>query len=181
MKVLSLISRCLKNERKAQFELYNRYVDTVALTCQRYSNDASRMEDNVQKTFIKIFSHLATFDIDKASFETWIKKIAVNECLMENRKHHRMVFNSEVVEYFSPSVLPDFGSHIDSEILIKVVEELPAGYRTIFLLNVVDGFSHKEIAEQLGISENTSRSQLFKARRLLEKKFENLLSIEKVG
>lgn len=180
MNLNQLIKNCLQNDRKAQFALYDQFVGRVSNVCERYSRDIPTAKDNVQSTFIKIFQKLNTYDSSIGAFEAWIKRIAINECLSTYRKNHRVMLIPEMSTVYEPIELPDYGASIDNEKLIKIVQELPLGYQTIFLLYAVDGYRHKEIAEQLGISENTSRTQLFKARQVLKKKLEHWNTLNKV-
>lgn len=182
MELKLLIKKCLQNDRKAQFELFDQYVKQISLICERYGPDLPTAKDNVQKTFIKIFKNLASFNGDKGNFGAWIKRIAINECLMTYRKNKRLVFlENEDLPNTLNVYLPDFGSNIDFELLLKEIGTIPLGYRTIFMLSVVEGYSHREISAQLGITESTSRTQLFKARKILMNKFGNSSNLNKVS
>jgi len=181
MEINSLLKKCLQNDRKAQFALYDHFFKHISIVCERYSNDLATAKDNVQTTFIKIFKKLDQFDERKGNFKSWINRIAINECLMAYRKNKQLMLTTEISDASDFVELHDFGANVDLEILLKIVDELPNGYRTVFLLNVVDGYSHKEISEQLEITENTSRSQLYSARKILMKKLENWKDLYKAG
>lgn len=173
MKLNALIQDCLQNDRKAQFALYGQFVDYISNVCQRYSHDLPTTQDNVQTTFIKIFKKLNSFDSGRGEFKFWIRRIAINECLATHRKNRRTILIEEATEIPEAIELPNYDAIMDNEKLLEVVNELPSGYKTVFLLYAVDGFKHQEISEQLSISENTSRTQLFKARKMLMKKLEH--------
>jgi len=126
--------------------------------CRRYARHDMEAEDWLQETFVKIFTNLKKFK-HKGSFEGWVRTIAVHTCLKNCKK--------------SKSVEPDAISALGEEELLKLIQDLPEGYRTAFNMSL-DGFSHKEIAQKLGIRESTSRSQLVKARSLLKQKIEAL-------
>ncbi len=181
MDLTLLITKCLQNNRKAQFALFDKYVDQVSKICERYTNDLPSAKDSVQTTFIKVFKKLDTFDSSKGNFGGWISRIAINECLMRYRKNKHLTFvETEDLPIEKNVLIPNYGADIDYERLIRIVEKLPIGYRTVFMLSVIDGFSHQEIGEQLDISESTSRSQLYKARKMLIKRIGQLPNLNKV-
>lgn len=105
----------------------------------------------------------------------------MNECLMVHRKNKHLTFlETENIPVEKDVVEPNYGANIDYELLVNIVEKLPIGYRSVFMMSVLDGYSHKEIGEQLGISESTSRSQLYKARKMLIKRIGHLPNLNKV-
>lgn len=136
--------------------------------CLRYVKETDEAQDVMIKGFMKVFEKLEHFK-GAGSFEGWIRKIMVNEALMFIRKNKTMYLEVEIekAEYE-----PDYhlvGNNMEADDLLKMINSLPVGYRTIFNLYAIEGFSHKEIADQLNISENTSKSQLSRARVLLQK------------
>lgn len=126
-------------------------------------------EDAMTTGFVKVFSKIEMFEYrGKGSLEGWIKRIMVNECLMVlRRKKHDMVEIDKMANFLPSSIALD--SHLIEEEIMNQIQALPNGYRTVFNMYVIEGFNHKEIGEKLGISENTSKSQLSKARASLKK------------
>jgi RNA polymerase sigma factor (sigma-70 family) len=163
-----LIQDCLKNDRKAQRIIYEKYAGRMYSLCLRYVKEMDEAEDVMINGFMKVFDKLSYFK-GEGSFEGWIRRIMVNEALMFIRKNKAMYL---VVDIEKADMEPDYhflDVNLEVEDLMKMVNNLPIGYRTIFNLYAIEGFSHKEIAEQLNISENTSKSQLSRARTLLQK------------
>lgn len=164
-----IISKCLKKDPKAQKALYEKYASKMLGVCSRYIKDRTYAEDVMIKGFLKVFEKLSQFN-HSGSFEGWIKRIMVNEALMYIRKNRNMYLEIDI-EYAERE--PDYQNletMIDTNELMKVINSLPTGYRTIFNLYAIEGYSHKEIAEMLDINENTSKSQLSRARLFLQKK-----------
>jgi len=164
-----LISKCIQNDRLAQRDLYNRYAPRIFALIKRYIQDSFVAEDMLVESFFKIFTRLSQYK-ETGSFEGWMKKVAVNECLMYLRKNkvfHLTIESDNIVLPFEIGV----ESEIDFEMLSQALDLLPVGYRTVFNLYVLDGYKHKEIAEKLGISVNTSKSQFRLAKERLEKIF----------
>lgn len=162
-----LIQRCLKNDRLAQQELYDRYAPVLYAVIRRYIRDEFTAEDILIESFVKIFSKLKQFQ-EKGSFEGWMKRIAVNESLMYLRKNnvfHLTIESDNIVLPYETRIEED----LDFEILLQTLDLLPVGYRTVFNLYVLEGYKHKEIAKELGISINTSKSQLRLAKERIRK------------
>lgn len=138
----------------------------------RYVKDQAEAEDIVMVSFMKIFKVIAEFEYrGDGGLIAWMRRIVVNESLMSIRKHHN--FNlSETLDVDLP--MPDLSSfqEMDAEYIYQLLVDMPVGYRTVFNLYVVEGYDHREIGEMLGISENTSRSQLMKAKSILKTKIE---------
>ena len=165
-----LIEKCSKGNEKAQKAFFDQYVDILYASIHRYVKDASTIDDILFQAMMKIFTKLKDFTyINDKALVGWLKKIAVNEALMHLRADFRTVYKIEEISEIHNNNLIEV-DEISEKDLLETIELLPAGYRTVFLLYVVDGYSHKEIAEQLGIAEGTSRSQFFKARNLLQQK-----------
>jgi RNA polymerase sigma-70 factor (ECF subfamily) len=158
---------------KAQSMLYERYSPKMLSICLRYMGDVMEAEDVMIEGFMRIFDKISQFNF-KGSFEGWMRRIMVNEALM--RLRGKKMINVELDEVRQESSGVSVESNINAEELLKLVNELPVGYRTVFNLFAIEGYSHAEIAEQLEISEGTSKSQLSRARALLQ---ERLKVIEK--
>lgn len=163
-----LIQGCLKQQRSAQKELYDVLSSKVFAICLRYADNYQTAEDLLQEGFIKIFKNIKMYRGD-GSFEGWAKRIVVNTAIEHYRKQARMypIVNLEAVDY---SLRVDYlGDTLELQDIQKLIQKLSPGYRTVFNLYVVEGYSHKEICELLDISEGTSKSQLARARYLLQK------------
>jgi len=164
-----LINGCKKGDRKCQKQLFDLYSDGTLLLCMRYVKQQADAEEMMLNGFLKFFNSIGRFVYGgKGSIGGWLKKIMVNECLMflRNRNEIKIVEESYAAEVPMNEHLIDT---MNAEEIYKLVIALPAGYRTIFNLFVIEGYSHKEIASELGISEGTSKSQLNKARVMLQK------------
>lgn len=163
------IAKCIKGHKRAQRALYKTFAQKMFVHCYRYLKSKEDAEEIVSDGFIKVFQNLSSFVYkDFKSFEAWIRRIMVNECLMNLRKK-KLTFLDESAAL---SVASDSQSdgELEAEELYDLILSLPSGYRTIFNLYLIEGYSHKEIASMLDISEGTSRSQLTKARMVLKEK-----------
>ncbi len=167
MKLQKLIKKCNKNDRLAQKELYDLYADRLYLVALSYTKDRFLAEDVIVKAFMKVFLSLASFNYEnEVRFQGWIRRIVINEALMEIRKRKQIPeFTSEKIS-LADNTKTETGVFYDD--ILKLIETLPEGYRLIFNLYVIEGYTHAEIAKQLGISEGTSKSQLHKARMQLQ-------------
>ncbi len=162
-----LLEACRKGDRKAQRDLYEKYSGLMFSVCRRYINEPEAAEDVLVCGFMKVFSKIDQFK-NEGSFEGWVRRIMVNESLSFIRKNKSLYMQVEIDQAERE---PDYGqlqNHLETEDLMKMISRLPTGYKTVFNLYAIEGFSHKEIAEQLGISENTSKSQLSRARAHLQ-------------
>ena len=166
-----LIKLCLKGNRKAQKELYDQHGPTMKMVCLRYLYDKSSAEDTLNKAFLKVFTKLKTYK-NAGSFEGWIRKIVVNACLDTNRQTKKSIQIDENSNHHDFSVQPEIDQTHNTAYILKVISQLPEGYRTIFNMVEIDGFSHKEVSQKLGITESASRSQLTKAKKVLRTKLE---------
>lgn len=165
--IVSLIKDCINNNSLAQKKLFDILSPTMFALCLRYAKNTEEAEDVLQEGFVKLFKNLKQFE-GKGSFEGWAKRIFIHVSIEHYRKNQK------------DNVLSDFERvpemHIDSNTLsllkaadlMSIIQKLPTGYRTVFNLFAVEGYSHEEIAETLNISINTSKSQLFKARQHLQ-------------
>ena len=168
-----LTASCQKNDSSAQEILYKRYVNTMMRICLRYLKEEQEAEDAMINAFVKVFAKISTFEYRGAgSLVGWIKRIMVNECLMALRKKKKKFIGLETIANLGQQSIIE--GNINREDIFKVVQKLPKGYRTVFNMYAIDGYTHKEIAQHLGISENTSKSQLSKARTSLKKSLTKL-------
>ena len=163
-----IIEGCLKGERKAQQHLYETYSRKFFAICLRYIKDRDLAEDVMIESFMKIFEKLNQFE-SKGSFEGWIRRIVVNECLMYLEKQRNLYREIGLERIFPEANQASPSDNLDWEDLEKMLRYLPIGYRTVFELFALKGWSHEEISRQLGISENTSKSQLSRARVQLQR------------
>lgn len=147
--------------------LYERFAPRMLGVCFRYIHDRDEAEHVMIGGMVKVFEKLDQYQ-GEGSFEGWVRRIMVNESLMYIRKHKNM---SLEVEMEQAEFEPDYRrleDHLQAADLLLLIEGLPVGYRTVFNLYAIEGFSHREIAEMLGINENTSKSQLSRARQYLQ-------------
>ncbi|TAH22522.1 MAG: sigma-70 family RNA polymerase sigma factor [Cytophagales bacterium] len=167
-----LIADCLAGSRKAQEALYKKYSSKMLAICTRYLPDRSEAEDAMTNGFIRIFSQLENFR-KEGSFEGWIRRIVVNEALALLRKKSKMYLEPvENADHHTDYQIEE--KYLEAEELLAMVQKLPTGYRTVFNLYAIEGYSHKEIAESLGITESTSKSQLNRARNMLKAAIEKM-------
>ncbi len=172
-----IIKGCIDGDKKFQRLLYEKYASVMLGVCIRYFRDIEEAEDALQEGFIKVYTNIDKFRFE-GSFEGWIRRIMINTALNYYRSNLKHYFHSDVEDREDKIDFDkDFNQDFYVEDLLKIVRDLPPGYQMIFNLFEIEGYSHKEIAEQLNISKNTSKSQLLKARKLLQKKLA-LLSIK---
>jgi RNA polymerase sigma-70 factor (ECF subfamily) len=178
-----LIRECIDGKRKAYSQLFQQYAPVMLGVCMRYCKNRIDAEDVMQDGFIKVFGQIHKFRRE-GSFEGWIKRIMINAAIDNYQSNLKHAFHEDVDEItqsddFAENVdgdddLPD-EMNIPHKKLMEMIQELPDGYRVVFNLYAIENFNHKEIATLLGISENTSKTQLLKARKTLRKKIEALL------
>ena len=164
-----LIKACLSDDRKCQRDLFEAYAPKMMSVCRRYARHHLEAQDMMQEGFIKMFKNLDKFKFE-GSFEGWLRRIMVNTAL---KKVSKKSFTHEYIgidETYQGSIDARIFSDMMADDLLKMVEELPEGYRIVFNMYAIEGYSHKEIGETLNIGESTSRSQLVKARRMLQNK-----------
>ncbi len=169
----TLIKKCQQYDRRAQKVLYERYAPTMLGICRRYVKDVLEAEDVMIEGFYKVFSKINQYSF-KGSFEGWMKRIMVNEALGLLRKRNDFNLALEASNLII-STAPNPEEIAQENSILELLNKLPTGYRTIFNLYVIEGYKHKEIAEKLNISINTSKSQLIKARKRLQ----NLMNEDK--
>ena len=168
MEFIQLIRECRRGSITAQKYFYDRFAVQMFLYCRRYLKTNEQAEESLQNGFLKIFTGLIDFTfLNEAATVGWMKKIMLNECLQEIRKKNNVLSIADEINediYVEDGVL----EKLSADEIFQVITQIPVGYRTIFNLYVVEGFNHKEIAAMLHISEGTSKSQLSKARALLQ-------------
>lgn len=163
-----LISQCKRQDRQAQRWLYEQQAPVMLTVCRRYISDADMAEELMINGFAKVFAKIDQYQ-SKGSFQGWIRRIMVTTCLEWIRKN-RQLYKEVDLDEINPAVDYESADHnLEAEDLMGMIAQLPQGYRTIFNLYAIEGYSHQEIAEQLGISVNTSKSQLSRARQWLQK------------
>lgn len=168
---ITIINKILKGQSDAFSALYRKYARFYLVTALRYVKDRAEAEDMLQEACIKIYKDLYQFDENKASFINWSKKIVINTCLMHLRKKSVFDVMDNIFEIGTTiSVDANALEKLKLEDLTKLIQTLPKGYRTVFNMYIIDGYSHNEIAESLDISVNTSKTQLMKARKYLQLK-----------
>ncbi len=169
-----LIQGCIAARPKAQKALFDIYAPKLYVVCLRYLKDQMRAQDVLQDTFVKIFAHIGNYKSEGA-FEGWLKRIAVNTCLDQLRKDKKLLTDVHLDDVSHKLAHQDFSAEkLMADDLLKLVQALPDGYRTVFNLFAIEGFSHQEIAQQLGISESTSKTQYLRARAYLKERIENI-------
>ena len=168
----NLLEGCLKGDSSCQKALYETYKVMLFRVCLRYAKDRQEAEDMLQDGFIKIYSDLHQFRF-QGPLGAWMRRVVVNVALQHLRKHKNFQ-NMVDLEYISNDHRTNevATSNLNAEALTKLIQQLPVGYRTVFNLYVVEGYSHKEIAEMMNININTSKSQLSKAKATLRQQLE---------
>lgn len=162
-----LIHGCKEGNRRMQEELYRRFSPRMYAVCLRYASNAEEAEDVLQEGFIKIFKKLDSFRGD-GSFEGWIRRIFVNTAIEQFRRKRYLLPVTEKEENTIEGKYFSILDELAEKDILALVQELSPGYRTVFNMYVVEGYTHKEIADMLGISEGTSKSQLSRAKVILQ-------------
>ena len=164
-----LIEGCINGDRRAQKALYDKYSRRMMAVCQRYLKDIEDARDLMQEGFIKLYSNINKYS-GEGSFDGWVRKIFVNCALERLRQNDILKYADDISDNYYADI-PDEGttSDISSEEIMMYVRSLPDGFRTVFNMFAIEGYSHKEIGEELNISESTSRSQYMRARNMLQK------------
>jgi RNA polymerase sigma factor (sigma-70 family) len=166
----SLIEECIKGNDDAQKELYSLYAKKLYAICNRYSSNYQVAEDILQDSFIRIFDNLKSFR-SQGSFEGWMKRITINTSLESLRKKEIKTVAFDREESFHEVAIDEnIFSNLSSKEIIAVIQQVPEGYREVLNLFIIDGYSHKEIAKMLGITEANSKLRLNRARNLLKEK-----------
>ena len=170
-----IIKGCKKGDRKAQAELYNRFRAQLFGVCLRYASNYEEAKDWLQDGFIQIYKDLYQYK-PTGSLRGWMRKVVVNVALQHIRKKKRLFPIVEISQIAGDyETAEDLFSHFRAKALMQMIQQLPDGYRAVFNLYVIEGYSHKEIGQQLGISEATSKSQLSRAKMALRKLLEEVV------
>jgi RNA polymerase sigma factor (sigma-70 family) len=164
----SLIKKASTNNREAQEQLFAQHSPKMLGVCRQYVKDLHHAEDLMLQGFLKVFTNLQKFK-NEGSFEGWIRRIMVNTCLSYLRKKNLVDLSDE--EYVFNDAATESLENTSLEDIQKLIDKLPNGYKMVFNLFAIEGYKHSEIAAQLDISESTSKSQLFKARKLLQENY----------
>jgi len=175
----NLIEGCRKGESWAQRLVYEQYASTMMSVCIRYVGDSETARDILQEAFIKVFTKIDSYS-GTGAFAGWIRRVFVTTALEFLRQNNALKNTIELDDFHNEfeDIQPTIVEKITAEELLKCVAGLSEGYRTVFNLYAIEGYSHAEIAEMLQISENTSRSQFMRARNILQKNVEKLLGKE---
>ncbi len=169
MSLQKLIEKCVQNDRKAQAEVYQIYSGKLFALCLKYSKNYQEAQDNLQDGFITIFSKIERYK-HKGSFEGWMKRIVINTALLKYRQKNILsLVSEEIPDKITVDIDEDT---VSIDYLLAIIQELPDRYRVVFNLYILDGYSHKEIAKELDITEGTSKSNLSRARMILKQKIE---------
>lgn len=176
MEIEKLVHQCLQNDVLAQKALFERYAGKMMSLCRRYSKSDEEAEDYLQEGFIRMFKYLESYQ-GHGSFDGWIRRIFVNTAIRhyhKQKKHHQhLEIETTIIERTSTDAI----SQLSEKEMLTLINELPTGYRIVFNMYAIEGFSHKEIGEALQIKESTSRSQLVKARKWLQTKIQQDLKV----
>ena len=160
-----LIRQAVATNRFAQERLFNKFSPKMLSVCRQYIKDLHKAEDVMISAFMKVFLHLESYS-HSGSFEGWIRRIMVNECISFLRVQKKLHYTEE--EYFFEESTDEINQQFSLEQIQALIDNLPEGYRTIFILYAIEGYKHREIAKMLRISEGTSKSQFSHARKILQ-------------
>jgi RNA polymerase sigma factor (sigma-70 family) len=163
-----LIQKAIHNSREAQQQLFTKHSPKMLGVCRQYVKDLQHAEDLLLTGFLKVFTNLSQFK-HEGSFEGWIRRIMVNTCISYLRKKNLVALSDD--DFIFNDVATDSLENTSVEDIQKLIDKLPDGYKIVFNLFAIEGFKHTEIALKLGISESTSKTQLFRARKLLQENY----------
>ena len=174
MDEITLATKCIEGDQRAQRKLFDMYAPKMMGVCLRYMKDHAQAEDVLQDGFVKVFTKLEKYSGD-GSLEGWVRIIMVNTALDHLRKTNKFNANISMDEVgYKVESDTDVLASLMEEDLLKLIQEMPTGYKTVFNMFAIEGYSHKEIGERLGVSENTSKSQYSRAKAYLRIKVEEL-------
>jgi len=176
----NILKGCLKRQPKSQRALVDKYAGYLLATCKRYMNNDETAKDLVQDSLIKIFKNLDKFDKRKGSFKSWVTTVTIRLCLskLKKRKLEILYLDSETKSSFLDSSFQIGLDSLETSYLIDMIKALPDGYREVFNMYAIDGYSHADIADHLNITPDVSRVRLTRARKKLKIKIENLKNEE---
>ncbi|WP_233164026.1 RNA polymerase sigma factor [Snuella sedimenti] len=167
-----LIKRAIKNNREAQHELFTLHAPKMLSVCRFYISDLQDAEEVMLNGFFKVFTNLKQFR-NNGSFEGWIRRIMIRESISFLRKQKNIEFSLEIAEN-ETEPFNAIETNIEVDEIQQLIDELPEGYKMVFVMYAIEGYKHQEIAGMLDITVGTSKSQLFKARKLLQEKVNNI-------
>ena len=167
-----LIKKASKQNREAQQAIYTKYAPKMLSVCRQYIKDLHNAEEVMMAGFLKVFLNIHKFK-SEGSFEGWIRRIMVNESISFLRSKKELLFTEDISGYKEES-WNNIYTELEVEEIQILIDNLPEGYKMVFVLYAVEGYKHSEIADMLNVSENTSKSQLFKARKMLQQQLTNL-------
>jgi len=169
MNQVQIIHGCINKDRKCQQKLYAQYAGWAATICRRYVYDKEKAQEAMQDGFLRVLNNIEQFDMEKGSLKQWMARIFINCSLKITKKEAFNNSFSSLDDMDRDPMDPNEFYSMDAEGILIFLKGMPTGYKTVFNMAVIDGYSHKEIANTLNISEITSRSQLFKAKKWLKK------------
>ncbi len=173
---ITLVSACTKGDSRAQRALFDKFAPKMLSICKRYIPNGEESEDVLQDAFVKIFQKIGDFK-QEGSLEGWMRRIVVNTALDAIRKNKKWLGVAQVEAVENQVSFDDNAfDNMDVNHLLQMINEMPDGYRVVFNMFAIEGYSHKEIADTLGVSENTSKSQYSRARAFLRTQIEQLES-----
>lgn len=167
-----LIKKAKKNNREAQHMLFELHAPKMLSVCRYYIKDRQQAEEVMLNGFFKVFSNLKSFK-NEGSFEGWIRRIMVRESISFLRQQKKIEFSSEVV-FVKEAYDNNINTNIEVAEIQQLIDTLPEGYKMVFIMYAIEGYKHHEIAKILNITPGTSKSQLFKARKMLQEKLKVL-------
>jgi RNA polymerase sigma factor (sigma-70 family) len=170
-----LIKKAAKNHRDAQHSLYEMYAPKMLSVCRYYIKDVQQAEEVMLNGFFKVFTQLQSFK-SEGSFEGWVRRIMIRESISYLRKKKKLEFPEDDMETFEQPIHYS-NTELEVDEIQLLIDKLPEGYRMVFNMYAIEGYKHSEIANMLSISESTSKSQLFKARKLLQ---QQIIKLNKV-
>ncbi len=168
----ALIKKAIKQNREAQHILFEMYAPKMLSVCRFYIKDIQHAEDTMLNAFFKVFTNLKTFE-HKGSFEGWIRRIMVRESISFLRQQKNIEFSVEDLSN-ETGQFENIQTNLEVNEIQELIDGLPDGYKTVFIMYTIEGYKHYEISDMLNISEGTSKSQLFKARKMLQEKIKEL-------
>lgn len=169
-----IIQGCKNNNPAQQRKLFELFASDMMYVCQRYTQNTAEAEDILQEAFVRAFQKIHQLDLEKGNVGGWLRRIVINCAIGNWRKHHKnSVYQS--MEYVpEQEIAPYIETELEANEILKLIDALPEGYRMVFNLNAIEGYHHAEIAELLQITESTSRSQLARARAMLQQSIHEL-------
>ncbi len=173
--VETLINRCISEDEKAQERLYSKFAPALFGICMRFAKNRQEAEDILQEGFIKIFKNLKTFR-NEGVLEAWMRRVIINTAINFYKKKIPNFQDIDFERWKNRQVRNEAIDNLSHTELLEAIQELPKGYRMVFNMNIIEGYTHKEISQKLDISVNTSKSQLSRARKVLQNKISKNLN-----